>query len=159
MGDTPFPISWSQVHLDAHALALKLEPLQKWDGIVAVARGGLVPACLVARVLKLRNIQTACVCSYGEEEKINGEIQVISLPDLPDEGENWLVVDDLVDSGGTFAYLRRQWPKAHFACLYAKPKGRATADTFVTEYPQHLWIDFPWEPSPGAIPAPVPNIA
>lgn len=148
MGGTPFPISWSQVHLDAHALALKLQPLGTFKGIIAVARGGLVPACLVARGLGVRNIETACIASYHDDENKSGEMKIYHLPELEDGGAGWLVVDDLVDSGATFAYLRKTWPKAHYACLYAKPTGRPTADTFMTEYPQDLWIDFPWEVSP-----------
>jgi xanthine phosphoribosyltransferase len=36
-------------------------------------------------------------------------------------------------------------PKAHFAAIYAKPKGRAMIDTFVTEVSQDTWIYFPWD--------------
>ncbi len=36
-------------------------------------------------------------------------------------------------------------PKAHFAAVYAKPKGRPLVDTFVTEVSQDTWIYFPWD--------------
>ena len=36
-------------------------------------------------------------------------------------------------------------PKAHFAAIYAKPKGRPMIDTFVTEVSQDTWIYFPWD--------------
>ena len=36
-------------------------------------------------------------------------------------------------------------PKAHFATVYAKPKGRPLVDTFVTEVSQDTWIYFPWD--------------
>ncbi len=29
--------------------------------------------------------------------------------------------------------LRRQYPKAHFATIYAKPQGRPQVDTFITD--------------------------
>ena len=36
-------------------------------------------------------------------------------------------------------------PKAHFATVYAKPKGRPLVDTFITEVSQDTWIFFPWD--------------
>jgi len=45
------------------------------------------------------------------------------------DGEGWLVIDDLVDTGRTAEILRRTYPKAHFATIYAKPQGRPQVDT------------------------------
>jgi xanthine phosphoribosyltransferase len=39
-------------------------------------------------------------------------------------------------------------PRAHFATVYAKPKGRPLVDTFVTEVSQDTWIYFPWDTEP-----------
>jgi xanthine phosphoribosyltransferase len=36
-------------------------------------------------------------------------------------------------------------PKAHFACVYAEPKGVPVIDTFITEVSQDTWIYFPWD--------------
>jgi len=41
--------------------------------------------------------------------------------------------------------VREMLPKAHFACLYAKPQGVPMVDTFVTEVSQDTWIYFPWD--------------
>ena len=38
--------------------------------------------------------------------------------------------------------LRQLLPKAHFATVYAKPKGRPVVDTFITEVSQDTWIFF-----------------
>ena len=51
-----------------------------------------------------------------------------------------LIVDDLVDSGKTLELVRRHYPKAHFATVYAKPQGRPQVDTFITEVSQDTWI-------------------
>ena len=55
------------------------------------------------------------------------------------------MIDDLVDSGNTYRLIREHLPKAHFACVYAKPAGVPTADTFVTEVSQDTWVYFPWD--------------
>ena len=59
-----FPVSWDQFHRDARALAWRLASLGPFDGLVAVTRGGLVPAAIVARELGLRVIETVSVMSY-----------------------------------------------------------------------------------------------
>ena len=60
-------------------------------------------------------------------------------------GEGVLIVDDLTDTGRTAALVRELLPKAHFATVYAKPKGRPLVDTFITEVSQDTWIYFPWD--------------
>jgi len=46
-----YPISWEQLHRDAKALAWRLLDKDFFKGIVAVTRGGLVPAAIIAREL------------------------------------------------------------------------------------------------------------
>jgi len=61
------------------------------------------------------------------------------------DGEGWLVIDDLVDTGNTYKLIREHLPNAHFACVYAKPKGVPTTDSFVIEVSQDTWVYFPWD--------------
>ena len=72
-------------------------------------------------------------------------LKTISSDLLAGEGEGLLVVDDLTDTGKTASQVRAMLPKAHFAAVYAKPKGVPTIDTFVTEVSQDTWIYFPWD--------------
>jgi len=141
-----FPVSWEELHRTSKALAWRLLELGPFKGIIAVTRGGLVPAAIVARELEVRLIETACISSY--EYKDRGALKV--LKDAPEagDGEGWLIVDDLVDTGETAKALRAMLPKAHFATAYAKPAGRPLVDTFVTEVSQDTWIYFPWDMEP-----------
>jgi len=66
-------------------------------------------------------------------------------PKLIGDGTGVLVIDDLVDTGKTLEVVRAVMPKAHFATVYAKPKGREMVDTFITEVSQDTWIFFPWD--------------
>jgi xanthine phosphoribosyltransferase len=140
-------ISWDDVQRDAGLLAESLAGKGQWHGIVAVARGGLVPAALVARALGIRRIETVCVVAYNGETL--GEPSLLKLPTAAGDGEGWLVVDDLVDTGTTMKVIQAILPKAHVAVLYAKLVGRSLADSFVREFPQDSWIDFPWEMTVG----------
>ncbi|GBD41676.1 Xanthine phosphoribosyltransferase [bacterium HR39] len=136
-----FPVSWDELHRDARALAWRLASLGPFRGIVAIARGGLVPAHIVARELDIRLVDTVCIASYEHTER--GEVRV--LKGVEGDGEGWLIVDDLVDTGRTGRVVRAMLPKAHFATVYAKPEGREAVDTFVTEVSQDTWILFPWD--------------
>lgn len=143
-----FPVSWDQFHRDARALAWRLTGINgKWRAIVCITRGGLVPAAIISRELGVRLIETVCVASYHDYTE-QGDLVVLKeiTPDLlKDGGKDVLIVDDLTDTGKTAAVVRKMMPQAHFATIYAKPKGRPLVDTFVTEVSQDTWIYFPWD--------------
>jgi xanthine phosphoribosyltransferase len=140
-------ISWPELHRDARYLAEMLHGLGQWRGIIAITRGGLVPAALLARELEIRLIDTICVSSYsgdaGGAAQNQGQLEILKR--CPGDGEGFLLVDDLVDTGRTAAFVRKLLPKAHFATLYAKPEGRPVVDTCVKEFKQNKWIYFPWD--------------
>ncbi|MCS6890764.1 MAG: xanthine phosphoribosyltransferase [Rhodovarius sp.] len=138
-----FTVTWDQLHRDAKALAWRLLEKGPWKGVVAITRGGLIPAAIIARELECRIIETASIITYEEEER--GEPRVAKKPLAAGDGEGWLIIDDLVDTGTTAKVIRALLPRAHFATIYAKPAGRPTVDTFVTEVSQDTWILFPWD--------------
>ncbi len=139
-----FPVSWQELHRDSKALAWRLVDLGSWQGIVAIARGGLVPATIIARELEIHLIETICVSSYDHQTQ--GRVKILSAPDT--DGESWLIIEDVVDTGATAKAVRERLPKAHFAAVYAKPAGRPMVDTFITEVSQDTWIYFPWDTEP-----------
>ena len=146
-----FHVSWDQIHRDARALAWRLDkrgPLDQgaWRAVVAITRGGMAPAMIVARELDSRLVDTISIRSYNHQAQT--EPEVLSRPEdslMGDQGEGVLVVDDLVDTGKTLEVVRGLYPKAHFATVYAKPKGEPLVDTFITGVSQDTWIFFPWE--------------
>ena len=90
--------------------------------------------------------EVAAARAKGEQ----GELQVLKAPDpaMMGDGEGVLVVADLVDSGRTLELVRQMYPKAHFATVYAKPKGQPMVETYITEVSQDTWILFPWDTEP-----------
>ena len=117
--------------------------------MVAITRGGLVPAAIVARELGIRVIDTVCVASYNHTKQ--SDLQLLkgvaeTVAKLGNgRGKGMLIVDDLVDTGKTARIVRAMMPEAHFATVYAKPMGRPLVDTFITEVSQDTWIFFPWD--------------
>lgn len=144
-----FHVSWDQLHRDARALAWRLDgkgPMGgAWKAVVAITRGGMAPAMIVARELDIRTVDTVSVKSYDKQDR--SEAVVLKHPDqdMMGDGEGVLVIDDLVDSGKTLELVRALYPNAHFATVYAKPKGEPQVDTFITGVSQDTWIFFPWD--------------
>lgn len=144
-----FHISWDQIHRDSRALAWRLDGQGPdngaWKAVVAITRGGMAPAMIAARELDIRTVDTISVKSYDHQEQ--SAAQVLKAPDseLMGDGTGILIIDDLVDSGKTLELVRELYPNAHFATVYAKPKGRPQVDTFITEVSQDTWIFFPWD--------------
>lgn len=144
-----FHVSWDQLHRDARALAWRLDGRGPddgaWRAVVAITRGGMAPAMIVARELDIRMVDTISVKSYHKQTQ--SEPHVIKSPDMNvvGDGTGVLVVDDLVDTGRTLEVVKAAMPKAHVATVYAKPMGRPMVDTFITEVSQDTWIFFPWD--------------
>ncbi|MEK9923257.1 MAG: xanthine phosphoribosyltransferase [Rhodospirillales bacterium] len=147
MSQRYFPISWDELHRDARALAWRLMEIGPFDRIVAIARGGLAPAAIIARELDIRLVDTICIVSYreiqGEKAEERGALDI--LKGLDGDGTGVLVIDDLVDSGETAKAVKAMLPNAHIATVYAKPAGVPFADTYVTLVSQDTWIIFPWD--------------
>lgn len=146
-----FPVSWEELHRNAKALAWRLLEIGPWIGIIAITRGGLVPAAVVARELNIRVIETVAIVGYDSDDNSPqqlAEAKIVKSPHGVGDGAGWLVVDDLVDTGRTVDVLRRLLPKAHYAAVYAKPLGKPLVDTFITEVSQDTWIYFPWDVEP-----------
>jgi len=125
---------------------------QPWRAVVGVVRGGVFPAQRVAEALRLDYREIRISYYLGTERQDEPRL----LQGLADEreGEGLLVVDDVVDSGGTALCLRRMWPRCDLAAVYTKPAGLAAATSAWGSAPIHgrhmdaKWIVFPWD-QPG----------
>lgn len=136
-----YVVTWDMLQLQARRLAEKLMPATQWKGIIAVSRGGLVPGALLARELGIRYVDTVCISSYDHDNQ--RELNVLKQPE--GDGEGFIVVDDLVDSGGTAKAIRAMYPKARFVTIFAKPAGRPLVDDYMVDIPQDTWIEQPWD--------------
>ena len=144
-----FHISWDQIHRDSRALAWRLDGQGPdngaWKAVVAITRGGMAPAMIAARELDIRLVDTISIKSYDHQQQSEATVLKQPDPEMMGDGTGVLIIDDLVDSGKTLEVVRRMYPNAHFATVYAKPKGRPQVDTFITEVSQDTWIFFPWD--------------
>ena len=139
-----YVVTWDMFQMHARRLSERLLPASQWKGIIAVSRGGLFPAAVLARELGLRHIETVCIASYHDHNN-QGELQVLHAAQVPNDGEGFIVVDDLVDTGNTARAIRQMYPNAKFVTVFAKPAGAELVDDYVIDIPQNTWIEQPWD--------------
>lgn len=141
MPDHSIHLDWPTLHRDCRVLAQRLIEADTWQGIVGIARGGLIPAAILAREMNIRLVDTVCISSYSHNQQ--GALDIIKSIDH--DGSGLLVVDDLVDTGNTARAVREQLPNATLVAIYAKPAAKHLLDDYVTNIAQDTWIYFPWD--------------
>lgn len=139
-----YVVTWDMFQMHARKLSERLLPASQWKGIIAVSRGGLFPAAVLARELGIRHVETVCIASYHDHNN-QGELQVLHAAQVPNGGEGFIVVDDLVDTGNTARAIREMYPNAKFVTVFAKPAGAELVDDYVIDIPQNTWIEQPWD--------------
>lgn len=136
-------VSWDEIQTLCTQLAHDIIARgYRREKMVAITRGGLFPAGLLARELNIKRIETIGIVTYdgmtaGTAQQIK-EAHVEFLKDA-------LVIDDLVDTGTTLDFLRPLTSDCIFATIFAKPQGKPKVDLFAREVPQESWIRFPWD--------------
>lgn len=99
--------------------------------VICVLKGAFVfMADLVKRMSIPLEIDFMAVSSYGQATKSSGVVKIIKDLDVPVEGRNVLVVEDIIDSGLTLSYLidvleRRNALSVSVVTLFDKPSGRS----------------------------------
>lgn len=144
------PISWQDVEAMCTDLAGRLRG-ERFDAILAIARGGLVPAAVLAQELDLRDVLVAAVASY-EGDRRGEALHFLEFP--PDQaiaGRRILIVDDIWDSGRTVTWTRRRVVDAGGTPIVVVLHYKPGASCYPDEHPDYwaentsLWIVYPWE--------------
>ena len=98
--------------------------------LICVLKGGVFFTCELAKRLKVPvSLDFMSVSSYGDDTKSSGVVRIVKDLDVPLEGKDVLIVEDIIDSGRTLSYLmevlRQRGPKSLKLCtLLDKPERR-----------------------------------
>lgn len=130
-------------------LAVKIKSSrEKYDLIVGVARGGLIPARILGDFLLIKDIRILYARYYSKpyETVERPEIYSESIGDV--SNKNILVVDDVADTGDTLITIKnylisKHAKKVDIAVIYIKPWNKAEVRYFSRK--TDAWIVFPWE--------------
>lgn len=98
--------------------------------IICILKGASFFACeLAKRITVPVAIDFMSLSSYGDGTKSSGVVKVVKELDSPVEGENVLIVEDIIDSGRTLSYLLEDMKKrgaksVKLCALLSKPDRR-----------------------------------
>lgn len=98
--------------------------------MICILKGGVFFTCeLAKRVTVPVSMDFMSVSSYGAGTESSGVVRIIKDLDEPIEGKEVLIVEDIIDSGRTLAYLieilKQRNPKSIRICtLLDKPERR-----------------------------------
>lgn len=137
-------INWSEFHQHTKELCKKIKASGEYNKIVAISRGGLIPAGIIAYELNIRNNEAINFSSYDDHYERRSDEEIEISGHVGNVDEKTLIVDDLSDSGRTFQILREVYPSARFVTVYAKEKGAPMVDIHAVDLPDD-WIVFPWD--------------
>ena len=74
--------------------------------LICILKGGVFFTCELAKRLTIPvSLDFMSVSSYGSDTKSSGVVKIIKDLDEPLEGKNVIIVEDIIDSGRTLAYL------------------------------------------------------
>lgn len=136
-------LTWNEFHQDVKNLVKELKKKGTYNRIIAISRGGLIPAGIVAYELGVRHCDAVNMVSYDESGRLEDKDVKIES-DVQKADSQTLIIDDLSDTGRSFQLLRKMFPSACLASVYAKPQGKKEADVFARALPDE-WIVFPWD--------------
>lgn len=143
-------LTWADVEQGVNIIINRIGN-KKYDYVIGVANGGLIPATLIAKRLKLKTMSVGLESYDGKDFKnvtlwseINKRIYILQQHGL------CLLVDDISDSGKSFnyiknAYLKNQEILCDTASLVVKPKTTFMPDYFAMNVHTDTWVKFPWE--------------
>jgi hypothetical protein len=126
------------------------------DLVLAVARGGLLPAGAISYALDVKNLHLVNVEFYtGVEARLDLPVMLPPVPQTVDlSGATVLIVDDVADTGATIELVRDfcagHVADARCAVIYEKPHSTVKCE-YVWKRTDK-WINFPWSTEPPITP-------
>jgi hypoxanthine phosphoribosyltransferase len=143
-------ISWSRFYSLSRILARRIHDSGfKPDVIVAIGRGGYMPARIISDFLHIMNLSSFKIEHYQGTRK--NPVPLIKYPlGRGVSGEKVLLVDDVCDSGGTFELADRhleeqmQLKEARTAVIHFKKTSSFIPDYYAGRIIKWRWIIYPW---------------
>jgi len=142
-------VSWEEAVILSLKLGSKiLKSGYRPDSIIAISRGGLVPARVISDLLNIERVFSLKASLWGIGGKKYDDVVIYSMY-LPIKGDNTLIVDDVVDTGSTLhkitKYIEKFNPESiKTAVLHLKPSAKYVPDYYSMKLGNWIWIIYPW---------------
>ena len=144
-------ITWDEVFLSCKSIA-EQSLIHDVDCIVAVSRGGLIPARIVSELTGVSHIFSIGLSSYIKDIKTdNINLYQNPIEDLiKGQFKIALIIDEICDTGDTFKYLSKflidnKSVSAIFSSLYLRENSNFYPSIYHKKISSKDWLVFPWE--------------
>lgn len=143
-------VSWREAYLLAKSLARSVKASGFYpDLVVAIGRGGFVPARTVCDLLLNENLTSMKVEHYGLAAQRNDEVVIRYPLAVNVKGQKLLIVDDVTDTGDTLktvvGYVQGLQPaEVRTGVLQHKTTSSFQPDYFAEIVREWRWIIYPW---------------
>lgn len=146
-------ISWNIVgKLVANLEKQIKESKKKYDFIIGLNRGGLIPSVMLSHKLGIiHGVHTVQSYNGTEKREIKSDLY-ISMIGFIKPHHNVLLVDDIAESGESLKVSMEKIRKKDsdiknidIATLYYKPKSIIVPTYYAKKISNEIWIDFAWE--------------
>jgi hypoxanthine phosphoribosyltransferase len=145
--------TWDEINAFCLILASRLTS-EKFDSVVGVSRGGLIPATIIAEQMGVRELRTTGVRSYQLRRGSKETRPVLYQSCTPYLHGRVLLVDDIADTGETFEYLMKHFNKNKaitevITCsVFVRRTSSFIPNYYHTDIVGKDWVIFPWEKTP-----------
>ena len=145
-------VSWEEVVEWCRKLAEEIKR-SGWrpDLVVAIARGGYVPARLLCDFLDIHDLVSIQVLHWGRAAEITAKAHVKYPYSLNMEGKKVLIVDDICDTGDSIIvakeFIKDNWRPAEIKVAtmqWISPVAKIKPDFYVDEVKEWIWYQYPW---------------
>ena len=131
------PCSWFEIHYLVKEIARQVvESGAKYKGILAITRGGIIPARLLAEELGIDDIK---LIPIRRKKLVASE-----MPALDKKGR-YLVIDDIYDTGSTHAQVAKALKGFKFDFAFCMARHEIKAGICGRILNHERWMVFPWE--------------
>lgn len=131
-------LSWHEVEKLIKIISHKIkEKNEKYDSIIGIKNGGIIPARLISKELEISKIEFISTIE-NQSNKFWDDIT---------KDKKYLLIDEIYDTGKTFLEIKNYLKNIefNFACLISRYKLHDDKIIVGKILNNKKWIVFPWE--------------
>lgn len=144
-------VSWQEVERLVDSISSQIK--KKYNVIIGINRGGLVPSVLLSQVTKIRHGVTTIESYQGQSKSKKCKVSYhVSMIGNLEPKSKVLLVDDIADSGHSLIEVMKilknlgcKESNIDTATLHYKMQSKFKPTFYGKKVPDYDWLNYPWE--------------